>query len=141
VHGVSQRIENSGDMIGNGIGHGPDVSRIDGKILRETAIPVNSNYSYIPADMTLSGAAEFTYSAGNMPLRAHSLPYAEVPDRFTEFHNLTLELVPGDKRGTDTVPAPLIPVINVYIGPTDARCPHFYENFIFSYRRYGMRTG
>ena len=57
VRGIAERIEDAGDVVGDGVGQLEGVARGDGQVLGEATLAVDAHAHGVAAQVTAAGAA------------------------------------------------------------------------------------
>jgi len=76
--------------------HGPDIRRLHADVLGETPVTIDPDDLDVPADVALSGEAEYALPAGDMPLGAHPLSNPHMAHRPSAGNDLAHEFVADD---------------------------------------------
>ena len=130
VHGVAERVEDSRDVRGNLVGHGPEIGRGNGDIFGECAVPAAADADGLVTEMAFPGAAVPAQTASDMSFGRDAVPGLIAIDLIADGDDLTNEFMTDDTGGDNITLCPGIPVENVQIGAADAGGFDFNQNFI-----------
>jgi len=132
MNGVSEGIENGGDVEIDALFVPPDIRHRDGNILSECPGPVDPHSPGVCAKVPASGQAVPAAPAHDVTLGANDISFMKIGHVGPGVDNLADELVAdhhGDRNGALR---PFVPVINVQIGTADTRSEHADQYIIDS---------
>ena len=130
VHGVAERVEDRRELVRNLGGKPKDVGGRQDEALREASAAVNSDTLGVAAEMPPPGPAIPAMSARDVSLPSDSLSHAVVDDGRSELHDGPDEFVASNQRDGDGLLRPLIPLVNVPVGPADRRVTHLNHDVV-----------
>ena len=123
VHGVAERVEEGGDVVGDLLGNPEDVHRRDRDEFGEAAGALHAQADRVAAQVALPGAAVAAMAAGDVPFGADPFTPGEAGHRASDGRDLAGELVADDHRHRDGFLRPRVPVEDVDVGAADRRLP------------------
>jgi hypothetical protein len=98
----------------------PGVAGGQRNVLGEGASEVDANDSSVNAEMAPASAAVATPAADQVPFPAHQIAYRNVCDAGADLDHLAGELMAHRYRGLKSLLRPLIPRLNMQVGPANA---------------------
>ena len=137
VHRVAERIENSGDVVGNVRVDGPDVFLGNGDKFGEAAVGIDAENIDLLADMAVPRAAGLAHATADVAFGTDSLADGRAGDGRANGVNTTNEFVAGGDADFHAAAAPGIPFINMTVGPTDAGVRHGNQHVARANFRHG----
>src|SRR4029079_7215857 len=119
VHGVAERVEDRGDLVGDARPVVPDVGHGERDVLGERAWPLHPQPDRVGAEMPATRHAVPATPADDVALTAHALSDGEPADGGAHLDALADELVADHERDRDRPLRPRIPAVDVDVGPAD----------------------
>ena len=120
VHGVAERIEDGGELIGNRRIEPPDVVFRNRNVFGEGAVAIDADDLHALADMRVAGAAEQTGEVDDVPFGRDALAHANASHGIADCRDRAHELMPDDERRLDAILRPCVPGVNVMVGSAEA---------------------
>ncbi len=121
VRGVAVRVEDRGDLVGDGRGHPEEVARRQGEVLGEGAGAADADADGLLAQVPLPGPAAPAVPADDAPLAGDPLTDLVAGDRRTEGGDPPDVLVAHVHPQGDVLLRPVVPVPDVHVGAADRR--------------------
>ena len=121
VRGVAERVEEGGDVIGDGVRQREGVARGDDEVLGEAAGAIHAHTLRVAAEVSLAGAAVAAMTTGDVALARDALSVLEADDLRAHLDHLADELVARDHGHRHRSLRPLVPVVDVHVRAADGR--------------------
>ena len=121
VHGVSERVEDRGHLVGDARPVVPDVRHGQRDVLGERAGALDAEADRVGAQVATARHAVATAPADDVPFAAHTLAGREAGDVRAHLDDLAHELVADHERDRDRPLRPRVPAVDVDVGAADPR--------------------
>ena len=127
LHGNGSRLDHDGFLIGQHIRHQIAVLVWHSHVLTIAAVNMDTAHAQVAADIGAALAAGVTVAAGHHLIHDHAVAYLDLGSAFTDFYNVTHDLMADDAGiGGRCVSS----LINANIGAADARCGNLDQNIV-----------
>src|SRR4051812_26190034 len=113
----------------------PDVGRRHRDILREAAIPIDTDDLRVWADVRVAGAAEQAPPIDDVSFRGHTIAFPDVGHQRADLHHFARELVADDERWLAAPARPRIPLVNVDVRAAAPGATPANQFFVLANRR------
>jgi len=121
MHRVPERVEDRRHVLVDARTVVPDVRHRQRNELRERTGPIDAEPDRVRAEVPAAGHTVAATPADDVPLAADEVPLPEVAHVRADGDDVPDELVADDHRHLDRALRPVIPRVNVEVGPTDSR--------------------
>ena len=129
VHGVAERIENGGVVLGDGGIDFPDVADGNFHELGEAPVGIDADDAHILADVRLAHATGAAVRAVDVHFGADEVAGLHGGDFGADGFDHATEFVAEGHGRLDAAGGPAVPAVNVEIGAADRGSFHADENF------------
>jgi hypothetical protein len=133
MHGITERVKNSGNFITDKVIKFKGIGSRHNKIFCKTTLSVNSYALRIPAEMLFSRTAVPAVAACQMPFSGVS--DGKPIHLITKCFNGTDKFMSRNHWYGDSFLRPLIPIVYMYISTADRSYFNFYKKIIWSILR------
>ena len=123
VHGIAERVEDRGDLVGHVVGDRHDIVLRDRQIFAEGARPVDADAERVAAEMPAAGAAVAAMAADDMAFARDALADLVFGDGRAEIGDRADEFMAGDHRHRHGLLRPLVPIVDMHVGAADRGLP------------------
>jgi len=120
VDGVSEGIEDGGDLVLDAGGVLPDVGHGQNDVLGEGSVAIDTYAEGMGTEMTAAGEAVAAASADDVAFAGDELAYGDVSDVRAKVDDLSDKFVADDETLADSFAGPGIPIVDVEIGAADS---------------------
>ena len=140
VHGVTERIENGGQIVRNIVRDFEGVKGRDHQIFRKAARTVHAHADGIAAQVRTPTAAVTAVAAGNVTFTGDAVADFEAFHFLADTHHFTDIFVTDNHRYRNGFLRPLVPVVDVNVSTADSRFTNFDQQIVmtdFRFRHVG----
>ena len=137
MDGVSEGIENRRGVSVDFRIVSPDIRHGQGDQFREASRAIHSHSRGVRAKMTATCHAVSTAAADDVTFAGDKLARMKVVHVGSDGNDLADEFVPDGQRYFDGPSSPLVPIVDMHIGPADARSEDTNENVVDADSRLG----
>ena len=130
VHGIAKRIEDRRNLLVDLRIMPPDVRHRQRDKLRKRSRPIHPDAQRMRAQMPPPRQTVPAPPAGHMALAAHNVARIKIIHIRSHRHNLADKLMPNRHRHRNGLLRPLVPLVDMHIGPTDPRIPHANQHIV-----------
>ena len=119
VGGISERIEDGGNVIRNGIGHYKGIHGGYAEVFGKTSLPVDADTDGVAAEMSSSCPAVAAVSAGDVAFSGDPITGVDALDFIPYLFNDAYEFMADGHRHRDGSLRPLVPIVDVDVSSAD----------------------
>src|SRR5260370_18952789 len=124
MHGVSEGIENGGDIQIHVLLVAPDVGHRHGDEVGESAGAIHADAHGVRAQVATAGQAVAAAPADHVSFATHDIAGMRIVDIRPDFDNLSHELITDRHGHRNGALRPVIPVVDVQIRAANAGAAH-----------------
>jgi len=140
VHRIPQRIQQRRIIYRNGRVDLPDVRLRYAHVFRERAWSIHPKDGHVLTDMRFADPALEALAARHMHLCGDEVAFLHRSDVPAHLRHVSAKLMPRHQRRLDAVLRPVVPLVDVQVGPTDGGGLHLNQNIVGPELRYGHLT-
>jgi hypothetical protein len=127
---VAHRVVDSADVVADRVVEVPDIRRRHRDVLGEAAVAIDADDFRVRANVCVAGAAEKTASVNDVTFGGDAITFLDVRHQAPDLGDVARELMADDKRRLASSSRPIVPVVDVDIGPADARAADADQDFV-----------
>ena len=132
VHGVAEWVEDGRQVIRDIVGNFKGVKGRDHQILGKAARAVDAHADGVAAQVGTARAAVTAVAAGDMPFAGDAVANLKAAHFLTNPHHFADIFVTDHHRHRNGLLRPLIPVVDVHVGPANGGLADFNQQIVMA---------